>query len=126
QQAYGVQLYGLSLQNELRFSEPYPSCVYTPSQYVAALNAVGAEFAKDGITTKLFGPEDVGVDSGFLTQQQMSFINAINADPTAKNYLGFYAVHGYAGNGTSTGGGAANWANYAAQITAIGDGKQSW
>lgn len=126
QQAYGVPLYAISIQNELRFSEPYPSAVYNPTQYVAALKAVGAEFARDGITTKIMGPEDVGVDSGFLTGQQMGFINAVNADPVAKSYLSFYTVHGYNGNGTQVGGGAGNWADYARQITAIGDGKQSW
>lgn len=126
QQAYGVPLYAVSLQNELRFAEPYPSCVYSPSQYVATLNAVGAEFARDGIKTVILGPEDVGVDGGWITSQQMSFINAVNADATAKNYLGIYAVHGYWGNFTQTGTAPANWADYAAQINAIGDGKPSW
>src|SRR6185312_6313187 len=126
QQAYGVPLYAISLQNELRFSEPYPSCSYTPAQYVAAVNAVGAEFAKDGIKTLIMGPEDVGVDGGWITSQQMSFINAVNADPTAKNYLGFYAIHGYWGYYTETGTAPANWADYANQLKAIGDGKQSW
>jgi len=107
-----VPLYAVSIQNELRFSEPYPSTVYNPAQYVAALKAVGAEFAADGITTKIFGPEDVGVDSGFLTNNQMSFVNAVEADPVAKQYLNILAVHGYAGNGASPGSDASNWADY--------------
>ena len=124
QQTYGVPLYAVSIQNELRFSEPYPSTVYTPDQYVAALKAVGAEFAADGIKTKIMGPEDVGVDSGFLTNNQMSFINAVKADPVAKSYLSFYAVHGYSGNGSTASSQGANWADYNSRIAA--DGLQSW
>ena len=123
-QAYGVPLYAVSLQNELRFWEPYPSTVYSPSNYVAALNAVGAEFARDGITTKIDGPEDVGVDGGSITAAQMSYINAVKADPTANQYLGFYSIHGYAGNGVAAGGGQANWAQYYNQIAT--NGKESW
>ena len=123
-EAYGVPLYAISLQNELRFWEPYPSTVYSPAQYVAALDAVGAEFAKDGITTLIDGPEDVGVDGGAITADQMSFINAVKADPNASKYLAFYSIHGYSGNGTSPGGGEANWAQYYNEIAA--DGKESW
>jgi len=124
QQAYGVPLYAVSIQNELRFSEPYPSTTYNPTQYVAALKAVGAEFAADGITTKIMGPEDVGVDGGSITADQMSFINAVKADPVANSYLGFYVIHGYAGNGSTASSSGANWAQYWNQIA--GNGKESW
>ena len=124
QQSYGVPLYAVSIQNELRFSEPYPSTVYNPTQYVAALKAVGAEFAADGITTKIFGPEDVGVDSGYLTDNQMSFINAVKADPQASQYLNIYAVHGYSGNGVSPRSSRTNWADYYNRIKS--DGLPSW
>jgi len=124
QQAYGVPLYGVSIQNELRFWQPYPSTVYSPSDYVNALKAVGAEFARDGITTKIMGPEDVGVDGGDITAAQMSYINAVKADPVAKSYLDTYIIHGYAGNGVSPGSSEANWADYWNKIAA--DGKQSW
>ncbi len=124
QQSYGVPLYGVSIQNELRFWEPYPSTVYSPTDYVAALKAVGAEFARDGITTKLMGPEDVGVDGGDITAAQMSYINAVKADPVAVQYLDTYIIHGYSGNGVSPGSSQANWADYWSKISA--DGKQSW
>jgi glucuronoarabinoxylan endo-1,4-beta-xylanase len=124
QQSYGVPLYAVSIQNELRFWEPYPSTVYGFGDYVNAVNAVGAEFARDGITTKIVGPEDVGVDGGYITAQQMGYINAVKADPTAKNYLSFYIIHGYSGNGVSPGSSEANWADYYNQIAA--DGKESW
>jgi len=124
QQSYGVPLYAVSIQNELRFSEPYPSTVYNPASYVAALKAVGAEFAADGIKTKIFGPEDVGVDSGYLTDNQMSFINAVKADPAARQYLGIYAVHGYSGNGVTPSSSRNNWTDYYNRIKS--DGVPSW
>jgi O-glycosyl hydrolase len=124
QESYGVPLYGVSIQNELRFWEPYPSTAYSPSDYVNALKAVGAEFARDGITTKIMGPEDVGVDGGDITAAQMSFINAVNADPTAKSYLNTIIIHGYSGNGVSPGSSQSNWASYWNQIS--GMGKESW
>lgn len=124
QQYFHVPLYAISIQNELRFSEPYPSTVYNPAQYAATVKAVGAEFAADGITTKIFGPEDVGVDSGFLTNNQMSFINAVESDPVAKQYLNILAVHGYAGNGASPSSDAANWADYYNRVKNLG--MQSW
>jgi O-glycosyl hydrolase len=123
QQAYGVPLYAVSIQNEPRFAEPYASCVYSDSQYVAAINAVGAEFARDGITTKIMAPEDVGVDGGWITQQQMGYLNALKADPTAGNYVNFYAIHGYSGDGPLASG-ESYWADYYNQIAA--DGKQNW
>jgi O-glycosyl hydrolase len=123
QQAYGVPLYGISIQNEPRFAEPYPSTVYSFSQYVAAVDAVGAEFAKDGITTKIFGPEDVGVDGGWITQQTMGYINAIKADPAASGYVGFYGIHGFSGDAPAPNC-EANWADYWNQIAS--NGKQSW
>lgn len=124
QQSYGVPLYAVSIQNELRFTEPYPSTVYDPARYVAAIKAVGAELAADGITTKIFGPEDVGVDSGYLTDNQMSFINAIKADPVASQYLRIYAVHGYSGNGVNPGSSRNNWTDYNNRIK--NDGLPSW
>jgi O-glycosyl hydrolase len=124
QQSYGVPLYGVSIQNELRFWEPYPSTVYSPSDYVAALKAVGAEFVRDGITTKIMGPEDVGVDGGDITAAQMSYINAVKADPVAAQYLSTYIIHGYSGNGVTPGSSESNWAGYWNQISA--NGKESW
>ena len=124
QQQYGVPLYAISLQNELRFAQPYPSAYYNPPMYVATLKAVGDEFGRDGITTRIFGPEDVGVDSGYLTNNQMNFINAVKADPVANQYLNILAVHGYSGNGSTPSSSAANWADYYNRIKS--DPRESW
>jgi O-glycosyl hydrolase len=90
----GVEVYGLSLQNELAFDEPYESCVYTPAQYVALVKVVGPAIERAGLSTKLFGPEDIG-----YRDRVMSYIDALMNDPAARRYVGFVAVHGYAPNG---------------------------
>src|SRR5438067_6967930 len=87
QQAYGEPLYAVSIQNELRFAEAYPSTIYYPNEYAAAVKAVGQVFQAQALTTKIFGPEDVGADSGFITNNQMSFINAVTTDPQAASQL---------------------------------------
>ena len=118
EQHFGVPVYAISLQNELVFSEPYNSAVYSPELYVKALKAVGREFERNGITTKIQGPEDVGVgvsSDPWVLWRQMQFINAVRADPEAAGYLDIYSIHGYAGDGFSAGGsstGAQMWQQY--------------
>jgi O-glycosyl hydrolase len=127
QQAFGVPFYAISIQNELAFSEPYNSCVYTPQLYVDALKAVKNAFVEFGITTKIEGPEDVGVGSTTNTSilaRQMSYINAVNADPAAQAALDIYSVHGYADDNNTPGRSPTMWANYWNDISA--DGKESW
>lgn len=128
EQAYEVPVYAISIQNELRFKEPYNSCVYTPDQYATAFAAVAKEFARCGITTKLMGPEDVGVgepgNSSFVNNQ-MSFINALKKNDDAWKALSIFCIHGYAGDGASPIAGVGkNWAKYWSQINDYN--KPSW
>jgi len=55
----GIDLYGLSIQNEPRFSEPYSSCVYSGTQYRDVAAAAAPLVLAVSPTTKLLGPEDV-------------------------------------------------------------------
>jgi O-glycosyl hydrolase len=144
QQAYGVPFYAISIQNELAFSEPdYSSCEYTPQLFVDAVKAVHDAFAQYGITTKIIGPEDVGVGQTYNPWQlwrQMQYINAIRADPVAMADLSAYAIHGFADDSTTPGRSPTMWdqyvngrsaaqypAPYNAWFTGIGnDGKESW
>jgi len=128
EQAYGVTVYAISIQNELRFKEDYNSCIYTPDEYAAAFAAVAKEFARCGVTTKLMGPEDVGVgepgNASFI-RNQMSFINALKKNDDAWKALSIFCIHGYAGDGASPVAGVGeNWAKYWSQIK--DDGKPSW
>jgi O-glycosyl hydrolase len=143
QQTFGVQFYAISIQNELAFSEPYNSCVYTPQIYVDAIKAVHNAFVEYGITTKIMGPEDVGVgstDVPWILWRQMQYINAVRADPVAMADLDIYAIHGYADDSVTPGHSTEMWNEYVngrsaaafpypynAWFTGIGsDGKESW
>jgi glucuronoarabinoxylan endo-1,4-beta-xylanase len=84
-----TQAFALSIQNEPAFDEPYESCVYSPSQYAALCKVVAGKISAAGLSTRLFGPEDIGsVDR---------FISYTNALPDI--HFAFLAAHGYAPNG---------------------------
>lgn len=125
---WGVPVYAISIQNELRFREPYNSCVYTPAGYAQALAAVAREFKRCGITTRLIGPEDVGVGppgDDFFLKQQMSFIDAARQNKDAWSALEILAIHGYSGDGVSPlGSTGENWAHYWDAIKPFN--KRSW
>ncbi|MBD3242033.1 MAG: hypothetical protein GF331_15695, partial [Chitinivibrionales bacterium] len=84
----GVDLYALSFANEPRFAQTYNSSVWTEEEYRDFLKVIGAKFEAQGLTTKLFGPEDVMFTFG-------RYAGIINQDPVARRYLGAFAVHGY-------------------------------
>lgn len=143
QQTYGVPIYALSIQNELAFHETYDSCVYSPKIYVDALKAVHNAFVQYGITTKIEGPEDVGVGSTtnpWSLWRQFQYINAVRADPVAMKDLNIYSIHGYADDGITAGRSPVMWGQYwngrpqAQNPTPVGawwtgiahDGKPSW
>jgi O-glycosyl hydrolase len=118
-QQTGVRLYGISLQNEADFPEPYISCVYTTSEYRDALKAVGRRFADAGISVKLFGAEDM-----LTALPSRAYIGTINADAQAKPYLGAVAVHGYVDgvNPIPSSGAAQAWARLGQVSKAMGIG----
>jgi len=92
----GVDLYGLSIQNEPRFSQSYQSCVYDGEALRDLIKVVGRRLKKEGITTKLFLPEDVGWLDG-VRNMTLPTLN----DPEARQYVGMVATHGYALDGIS-------------------------
>jgi O-glycosyl hydrolase len=98
EQTFGVPFYAISIQNELAFHESYNSAVYSPQLYVKALKAVANAFHQYGITTKIEGPEDVGVgvpSNPWILARQFSYIDAIRNDPEAMADLDIYSIHGY-------------------------------
>src|SRR6185437_13560723 len=91
-QDFGVNLYSISLQNEPYFVEPYESTTYNANQLVNTLLAVGRKFKADGITTKISVPEDL------IDQTRMAwYVNAIEANPEAADYVGYFAGHALSG-----------------------------
>jgi O-glycosyl hydrolase len=115
----GVDLYALSLQNELLFANPFESCVYTPEQYAEVLKVVGERFHEEGLQTKIFGPEHMGSYSW-----NTELFEAVLDDPEARKYLDIYAVHGYQDGVNPSTGTATGWVNMDQRVREYG--KQLW
>jgi O-glycosyl hydrolase len=148
EQTYGIQIVGLSIQNELMFNESYDSCSYYQDssldptdiqyrRYAQAVKAVGEEFERDGITTALIGPESIGPDGDTgnpsLTTRQVDYIKAVDADTvvdaygkTAADYLGVYAIHGWSGDGKNPASDREWWAEYEAELADEPIARASW
>jgi O-glycosyl hydrolase len=92
----GLEVYALSLQNEPRFSQFYASCVYNGDALRDVIKVVGKRFKDEGITTKLFLPEDVGYLQGVE-----GMVKPTLNDPEARQYASIVAVHGYDLNGVT-------------------------
>lgn len=100
-----IDLYAFSIQNEPRFSQSYQSCLYNGEALRDLLKVVGKRFEDEGITTKLFVPEDVGFFDGIK-----SLVDPIMQDAKARQYVDILAVHGYAFDGVTAGSqDAATW-----------------
>jgi O-glycosyl hydrolase len=97
EQEFGVPFYAISIQNELAFHEPYSSAVYYPALYVKAVKAVKQAFTQYGITTKIQGPEDVGMgspDQLDIGDRTFKYINAVRNDPEAMAAVDIWSTHG--------------------------------
>lgn len=99
----GLDVYALSLQNEPRFSQFYASCVYDGAALRDLIKVVGQRLEAEGLSTRLFMPEDVGWYDGIK-----SLVDPVLADPGARKYVDMVAVHGYASDGVSAGSADAN------------------
>ena len=86
---YGVHIDSVSIQNEPSYSTTYDSCVYTTTQYLNAIKALGAKFAAEGITTEIHAPDTMT----FYSFNQ--YTSPICADATAKGYVDTLSSHMY-------------------------------
>jgi glucuronoarabinoxylan endo-1,4-beta-xylanase len=103
----GVDVYGLSMQNEPMFWQAYNSCFYEQGQYAQHLSEVGPIVKASFPNVKLFGSENMlGIECGagasgtnfdpyFYTQAIMSNSGALAA-------IDKFAVHGYVDGVTAT------------------------
>lgn len=89
-QETGIDIYALSVQNEPRFSQFYASCVYDGNALRDLVKVVGKRLKDEGLTTKLFLPEDVGWLQGIESMTKPTL-----DDPVARGYADIIAVHGY-------------------------------
>jgi O-glycosyl hydrolase len=121
-QQTGVDLYGISIQNEPWFANPFEATVVKPAEYADILKIVAQRFEAEGLTTKFFGPEHMAEWSwGIQTQ----YVNEILNDSTVKPYLDIYAVHSYVDGVTPDYGSADGWTNLYNNIT-VAHGKPIW
>lgn len=97
-QQTGLDVYALSIQNEPRFSQFYASCVYSGEALRDVIKTVGQRLEAEGLTTKLFMPEDVGWFEGIK-----GLVDPVLADAGARKYVDIIAVHGYANDGVNPG-----------------------
>lgn len=95
-QETGIDVYAISLQNEPRFTETYESCVFDGQALADLIEIVGKRFKDEGITTKIFMPEDVGYFDGIN-----GLIEPILNDPDAMQCVNIIATHGYAFDGVT-------------------------
>lgn len=87
----GIDLYGISPQNEPVFVEPYASCVYSASSYRDMIKVAGPIIKAAYPDIKIIGPEDV-IN---FPDRSNPFVTSIKADGEAAPYLDIYAVHGH-------------------------------
>ena len=95
-----IDLYAIGMQNEPAFCEPYGSAILDPSHFVDLIKAAGSRFAREGIATKLYMPEQVFSQGSYSMQQ---YIDSVQADSTADSLCGIVATHGYAEDGIQPG-----------------------
>lgn len=124
-----IELAGVGIQNEPAFCEPYASAILSPDKFADMIGRVGKRFEAEGITTRLYGAEQVGgTMADGPVYNHSSYLTAFNATPDSKKYSDIFAIHGYASDGITPGvpPGSAQWeANFAA-INANGKTRELW
>ena len=89
----GVDVYAVSLQNELLFVEPYNSCVYTCQWYTDLLNNVVPIIKASFPNVKIFGAENM-LDSE-ASNPTSNYTGTIIQDPATLKNIDIFAFHGY-------------------------------
>ncbi|HQK38068.1 MAG TPA: Ig-like domain-containing protein, partial [Bacteroidales bacterium] len=123
----GIDLYAFSPQNEPFFWEPYNSCFYKQEWYPEMLNAVIPVVKAAYPNVKVFGSENMLEMEGLSNNWPWFYHQAIKNDPTARNYVDIFAVHGYSDGvaPTSSSKLAEAWTNHKNQFTEP-LGKKAW
>jgi O-glycosyl hydrolase len=120
-----IDLYGISIQNEPLFANPFESAVLRPKPYADVLKVVGERFRKEGLTTKFFGPEHMGEYSWGLGGNE-GYVNEMFTKTTiGKTYLDYFSVHGYLDGVANDFGSAEGWTKLYNAIT-VNNGKPLW
>ena len=115
----GVNLYALSLQNELMFRQTFNSCMYTTAWYCDLLNNVVPIIKASYPEVKIFGAENMMEMEGKDNNWPVFYHSAIKKDALATSNIDILAVHGYTdGVAPSTGSELAKmWTNHLEQFS---------
>jgi len=121
-QQTGIDVYGISLQNEPAFVETYTSCVYTATQYRDLVKVAGPIIHAEFPNVKLFGAEDM------LARWTASgaFPGPLMSDTASRRQMGALAVHGYSDgvHPTPASVAASMWSRAATNCASVG--KPLW
>ena len=104
----GKDIYGIGLQNEPQFNEPYASCQVSPTEFRDIIKVVGPRLEAEGYgDVKLFWAEALPAQGAID-----DYISAVLNDPEAEKYADIVAIHNYDADGASVGGaGCDYWGN---------------
>ncbi len=92
----GVDVYGLSLQNEPLFAQPFGSGFYPRAAYAETLAEVGSLVHARFPDVKLFGPEnllEIEADAEGQVFDSFWYTQFLLDDPAARAELGAFALH---------------------------------
>ena len=90
----GVDVFGLSFQNEPYFMESYNSCFYVQSYYAQTLAYIGPKIKAAFPNVKLFGPENMlEMEAG--SSKDYFYVGVMNSTSGAAAAADVLAVHGY-------------------------------
>ena len=96
----GIHIEAIGLQNEPSFCEPYPSAILDPHDFPRLIEVVGKRFEMEGITTRLYMPEQV---FGQYLSSMKNYTDSLIGNAEADKYCDIIAVHGYASDGITSG-----------------------
>lgn len=110
----GVDLYALSLQNELMFKQTFNSCTYTISWYNDLLVNVVPKVKADFPNVKIFGAENMLDMEGKDENWPWFYHSGVKANAEAAKNLDILAVHGYSDSVAASSGSALAkmWTNH--------------
>lgn len=95
-----IDLYAIGIQNEPAFCEPYASAILSPERFAELVAIVGERFELEGISTKLYMPEQVFSQSHY---SMTDYINALISSTDAEKYTDIIATHAYGEDGIKSG-----------------------
>ncbi len=133
-QTTGIDIYGLGLQNEPMFNEPYNSALLYAPAFANCLKVVGSHFAGDTELTgvKFFGAEHAfeyarnhGGDAGFWGGGESSkYLQYLLDSASTRQYVHAFATHGNVDGIVINNGSATDWSRYATITSSYG--KKMW